>query len=497
MHGKSLDRKRWQTDRHGIALLMAAVLLVSPVVLAGRAAAASPEGTPGAPTAKKRILVVRTQRAKDVEALVVSKIASYLDTILEMDQRIELVPAAALAAIAAPKAPEQTKKPQERLAQSGTLERADEAVEQARQAGDKKRWGDAIKAYTKAITLFDKELGRLNDFDKYFAVMLERTLAYFAAGFDDNGDEDLYRVMAMKPDLVLGDDVPKSAAVAFVRVKQRLQPAGGELRVKASAPGALVLVDGSSRGTAPATFSGLARGDHMVRVVADGYEPFAQILTVEDVTVDVEAQLTPRPGGATPTPNNPPQAAEATTGLETFAAQGEFGAPFGAAAKALAKANHLDAVLMSYVRRNKSDYELGFFVWEAARGRVAALDPATLSSDLAGLQVVVLEQCDRIGPVLETFPTERQLTGKSPLYASLEAAVVKDPVVKDPIANVGNPGDPNLHKKKKPDEDPAFYETWWFWTIIGGLAAGGTTALILTQSGGGGGSGGFTTTVSW
>lgn len=56
---------------------------------------------------------------------------------------------------------------------------------------------------------------------------------------------------------------------------------GGRIRVIASAPGAVISVDGDVQGPSPVTAENLAAGEHIVSATAEGYERVQQTVTVE------------------------------------------------------------------------------------------------------------------------------------------------------------------------------------------------------------------------
>ncbi|MBX3274322.1 MAG: PEGA domain-containing protein [Sandaracinaceae bacterium] len=70
---------------------------------------------------------------------------------------------------------------------------------------------------------------------------------------------------------------------------------GGSLRVIASAPGAIISVDGEALGPSPATATNLAPGEHIVEARAEGYQPARQTVTVTAgqqrvVSLDMQAE---------------------------------------------------------------------------------------------------------------------------------------------------------------------------------------------------------------
>lgn len=548
MHTNPAFRKRSAKAVTVLSLLSFLLSGLGPTWLVDPARAANPLG-------KKRVLVVKTQRAPDVPTIVLTRVSGYFDTILGMDEKIEVVTAASLAPDIKPAIP--TTNPDDKLASSverGSIDRADEAAKQATTLTQKKRWNDAVKAWTKAITLYDKAIAWLDDPSRYAAALAGRAYAYFGAGYDDNGEGDLGRAFAIDPELVIDEKLaPKNAVAVANRVRARVKPAGLQLKVTANAPRAVVFVNGKNRGAAPLTIGDLPLGDHLVRVLAEGHDPFGQVATLIDTSIEVNATLTPRPGAPGPTGPSVPElgttSKDAESGLETFAATGEFGTAFQAAAAKIAKNNRLDAVVMSYVRKNQGDYDLGVFVWE--NGKVSEVPTARIAGDLSALQVTVLESIEKASSYLGAAPADRLVSGRPAIYGPVVVARVDPPKVDPPkvdppkvdppktdVAKVDPPKvdppktdvakvDPpktDLTRKDEPkkvvditnyevqplrpklpptvvepvekDDDDAFYETWWFWTIVGGLAAG-SAAVIATSVGGSDGPGGFRATVTW
>lgn len=510
-----------------VAALVVLSVALSPVV----PVLAAPPGFAG----KKRVLVVKTQRAPDVPNIVLTRVSSYFETIVGMDDKLEVLTAAGLAPATMPTAPDQggTGGKLDQSVERGSIDRGDEAAATALQLTQKKRWNDAVKAWTKALTLYDKAISHLDDTERYVKALAGRAYAYYGAGYDDNGEGDLGRVFAIDPGFQIDTKLaPKNAQSSVDRVRARVRPAGVQLKVNASAPRSVVFVNGKNRGAAPVTIGDLPMGDHLVRVVAENHEPFGQVVTLLDTSVDVNAAQTPRPGAPTPTPSNVLSGPkDADSGLETFAMTGEYGSAFQAAAKKLAQVNRLDAVVMSYVRKNQGDFELAVFVWDAASNKIAAVETSRIAGDLSALQVTVLEVIEKGTGFLTGMPASAVVVKRPTIYEAIQVAEVTPvPVKPEPVKPEPKKPEPMKPEPKKPelvkpepkkpvditnyevqplrpkpiitdvpreiDDGPAFYESWWFWTIVGGLAAGSATAIALS-AGGSEGPGGFRATVTW
>jgi hypothetical protein len=499
------------------------------------------------------VLVVKTQRGADVPATVGTRVVGFVETMLGIDARLEVLGADGLV-------PPEVKVPKAtKFAEKGTLDRADEAALQAQKLAEKKRWAEALKGWTKAIALYEKGLAQMKDVAPYARALSGRAYAYFGQGYDDNGEDELALAFAMKADLEVDASAPPNAVAVFERVRARVRPTGALLTVNASAAGAVVFVDGRMVGPAPAVVGELPRGAHVVRVVAADHEAFGQLVTMGDEAVEVVAALVSKPGEpGVMIETAGPKASE--TGLEGYAASGDFGAGFQSLAKGLAKANRLDFVLWTYARKQGEDFELAAFAWDAATGRVGAIGSVPVSGDLGGLQVTVLDLMEKAGAMMTGQSAWVAVSGRPAVYEQAKPDAVAitrvaegnvksgdggvksenpesdksgresdksgresdkppvrepqpekvaDTVLREPKRdpNEGKRGPYEVPPMRKPpvvpreardqgDEGPAFYQSWWFWTLVTGLAAGGATAYILSTDGSDG-PGGFRTTVTW
>jgi PEGA domain-containing protein len=117
-------------------------------------------------------------------------------------------------------------------------------------------------------------------------------------------------------------------------------PFSGRVVVRATPPGARVLVDGRDRGAAPATITDLARGEHRIRVVHDGYTAAERrvVLSTDRPSQVITVPLAKAPVPLKPTAGQPAAAKAEPTEKPASAAAAETGVlvldsrPTGAAA---------------------------------------------------------------------------------------------------------------------------------------------------------------------
>ncbi|MCB9727538.1 MAG: PEGA domain-containing protein [Deltaproteobacteria bacterium] len=492
----------------------AAVCAVGPAWAAAPAASDEPQ--------KTRVLLVPMQRADDVSSIITNRVGDYLRTILEMNGKLALF------------APDTLEKPDESARQRAaetdpTLVAADAALWAAKEAATKSDFTGAVEKFKDALALYDKGLAHLVDFDKLVDAALGVSLAYFMAGYDDNGEDALSAVLVMRPELILDKrKVPAAAAAALERLRKVADTTTlGTTTVQSNPPGADVYLDGVKVGATPWSKKGLVRGRHYVRVVADGYEPEGRSWFANNNDQKLSFKLASN-GKATAggVAQSLPQTPE---GLAVAAAQGTLGAPFLQLAGAISKEYGLDAIVLTYVRKGPSGYEIAPFLYDADAGAVAELEWIKLDSELASMQVNLLVLEEKLLAALETWPKSRVLQGQSRIYDHLVAA---QPAQPQPVAEP-QPAPQPQPVVAQPQPEPSVVRAEpvapadlglgggygeytdadlvatrgsrsgkraWRWVLVGlagAAVAGGVAAVILTRDSGSSSQPGFSTTVTW
>lgn len=556
MHGFETQRKRGtQRGAHVTSLVCALCVALAPLAQAPRAFAAGPP--------PKRVLLLPAQVDLAVPRTAASKIVDLVGSIYPLDERVTWVMPEALVAPEAPAKPPKSGRavrPQASRAvtprpASSPLDLPMKALETARGDAKANRHAAAIKGYTKALQGLASHIGLLVDFTPYRAAVIERALSFFATGYTDNADEEFLRALALEPDLELPLSARDDARAAFDRVKASVGTANAALTVIAEPAGAEVTVDGRLVDRAPATFSGLPRGEHVVRITADGHAGGGQIVTLGDEEVTVALALTTSPqseAAAAAVAESPGATAPARTpsggdgGLGARVRAADFGSAFEAIAVPLTRANDLGAVVMTWARPRSSGRGLvmAALVWVPGEG-LAQVAETEVSEDLSGLQLAVLDLAEQAVAAALSFPTAKRVSGRPPIFggAAPEVAEVSEvaeprapervtpepakapepesrtygggggsrPVADGPPPSLFAPPVESVKPRRSPRREASydldadaeasegatpFYASWWFWTLTLGVLAGGTTAAVLaTQQGNGPNT--WRATVTW
>jgi len=362
---------------------------------------------------KPRVLLVPLQRSPSVSSVIPGRVFEYLKTILEMNRRLVVLTPDTL------KAPDKDEVAQP-VRENPSLKKADKALWDAKALMDKKKYEKAAKLFKKAVKFYEKGIADLVDFDQYVDANLGVALAYFKAGYDDNGEDWLANVLVLRPNTVLDKrKVPKTAIAALNRLQILYAKAElGKVHVESTPPGATVYLDGVPQGKAPVTLTGMHRGRHFVRVVADGFLPWAKKFSAAARDQKFVARLKADPTKRVAQPSIP----MTPKGLAVAAASGTFDSSFRKLAAELSKTYELDSIILSYIRKGKDHYDLAVFVYDPELKQLAELEWIELDPDLATMQATLLVVEERVLQSLAVFPRSRLVKGKSKIYEEVRVA---------------------------------------------------------------------------
>lgn len=406
---------------------------------------------------KQRILLIPMQRAEDVSSVVPGRVNDYLKTIMEMSDSLEVF------------VPDTLEVPEEDASRAPaeeadkTLQKADDTLWKAKEEAEKGKYMTAAKTFKKAMKLYEKRFAQLNDFDKYVDASLGVALAYFLAGYDDNGEDALAPVLVLRPSLVLDKrKVPKPAIAALQRLQHLYSTAApGKVVIESAEPGAEVFVDGRRVGQTPHTITGLYRGNHVVRVLAEGYLPWAKSFVASNRDQRIKARLKKDPRAAAA---EAIQLVQSPAGLIQASEKGAFGRGFLRLAERISEQYQLDAIVLTYLRRQPNHYELATFVYDRSARKLAELEWIHLDHQLATLQVNLLVLEEKLLAALAAFPKSRVIGETSTIYdkvippkpkpAPRPVVIVKPKPKPQPIVVVAKPQPKPVVVVAKPQPRP-------------------------------------------
>ena len=390
---------------------------------------------------KQKVLLVPMERADNVSSVIPARVFEYLRTIIEMNESLLVLGPGELV--------EPSVEERERAKETDpTLVKADASLWEAKELAEKKDYMGAIKAFKKAVSLYQKGMDQLVDFDKYVDAALGVALAYFMAGYDDNGEDALTPVLVVRPSLVLDKrKVPAAAASALERLKLLYAKAEtGVVEVTSEPEGAAIYLDGVLVGHAPARLEGMLRGTHWVRVVAQGHKPWSKSFQATGRDRKMSARLPVDRIAARDSSRN--ELDMSPDGLVEAVRTGNLGEDFLKAADFVCQKYEIDAIVMTYVRRTPSDLEMASFLYDQTQKRVAELEWIHMDHDLASMQVNLLVLEEKLLQALAVFPRSRILAGRSQIYEVIE------PPKPEPVVVVTPAPEPEPVVEAKPEPEP-------------------------------------------
>ena len=368
------------------------------------------------------VYVVEFQRGGDyVSEMALKKIESYYRTLLSMNSGVTIVQSAVKAPVEAEAAP----KPRP-MVQDKDLEKADKLLWKGKDQLREKKWRKAVKSFGGAIKRYKKKVALLEDLDKMVEAMLLLSIARFAQGYEENGEEDLAKVLVLRPDLVVDRRWKSPAFTASIkRLKDGLfRVPTGTLTVKCPNTQCKVYIDGIVRGSDGASVTGLARGHHFVRVVTPGFQPWAKSVFTpakgKSKTVVAKAKPLKNKRATTKKAKRKEKAAQVSPALlASFVREGNYRADFLVKAGEFARQSGADNIVMGFVNRVGKQYVVAAYVYSATQQQVAEVTKSVVQVDISDLQVKLLDWEQKVSESFAKFPTRRVVTESPPrVYAA-------------------------------------------------------------------------------
>jgi len=373
---------------------------------------------------KQRVLLIPMKRQEGVSSVVPGRVFEYMRTILEMNDNLEVFEPDTLEVVKV----DESKKVVE---VDPKLVAADKSLWRAKELADKGRHEAAMKAFKRARGLYESRMSELVDFDKYVDASLGVALSQFRmSGEDARAEAALVPVLAWRPNLLFDKRKDPPAAIKsldklkFIATKT----AADGVRVEANVAGAEVYLDGVKIGEAPVTLPGVVEGRHWVRVIKEGHKSWADSFKTTGRRMRTLKARLPSLSSKTKR-TSASELSEDPAGLERAAQTGRFGRGFKQLAMSISNKYRLDAILLSYIRPGKGDYEAAVFLFDGKRKQVAELERLSFDTQLANMQVVLLSLEERVLRSLAVFPSSRVLRRRSEIYDAPEPEPEPEPVV--------------------------------------------------------------------
>ncbi len=442
------------------------ISLLSAVILVFTASTATAQGVRGNEGGKLRLYSFPLVKGAGVKDTAFNRIQRDYLNVFRMSLRFRLIEDKDIKAEVEEK--EVLEKRKEAAQQAPWLDEANGLLWKGMDHIEKKEYAKAIESLMQARGIYEQHYTELQDYEKLVNSSLQLSIAFFLAGYKDNGEDLLKDVIVWRPTLVVDKKkYPKDFIAALNKLKALLtKKVTGTLRIEATpADGAKVYVDGLLKGTlgpgqSGVDIKGLMRGKHYIQVIKDGFQIWAKTSGVPSKgrTKKLVATLAPKKqkmGGM-------------GAGMEKiafevyqFAKKGDYGHKFNQAAAEFASKTDVPYLLFGYVSMEGKGTKLTLFLFKEEWKATAEIEPVSFSPDLANLSVYLLYLEANLDTALRTFPKDRVVQDVPAVYLINEpepvvVAVKKvepAPVVV-PVVKKVEPAPVPLVKKVEPVPEP-------------------------------------------
>ena len=301
---------------------------------------------------------------------------------------------------------------------------------------EKKEFAKAIETLMQARTIYEEHYTELKDYEKLVDSSFQLAIAFFKAGYKDNGEDLLKDVLVWRPTLVVDKKkYSKDFVASLDKLKGLLaKKETGTLRIEATpGDGAKIYVDGLLKGTLAAgqtgvDVQGLMRGKHYVQVIKDGFQIWAETSGVPSKgrTKKLVATLAPvEKKGAGMGVGMDKLAFE----VYQFAKKGDYGHKFSQAAASFCEKSDIPYLLFGYVSMEGKGTKLTLFLFKQEWKATAEIEPVSFAPDLANLSVYLLYLEANLDTALRTFPKDAVVQDVPAVYLIKEPEPVVAPVV--------------------------------------------------------------------
>lgn len=274
------------------------------------------------------------------------------------------------------------------------LARAEKLVARGDQAMGSLEFEDAVSKYKAALKMFEQNVVGLEDFDRLTYVRLNLATAMFRTHQEGQGERVLADVVRTSPETTLDASLyPPVFLRTFNGIRRKmLRLTRGAVSVVSNPPGAKVSLDGRLLGVTPIIIKDLVRGKHVVRVDADGADPWVRVVDVSPTKVGrLEVDL----GGSLDGPVG-----------ELVASVGNNEITKGVLAQAGIVAKKVGArfLIIGAMDKGEGTYEVKSFLYDSKSNELGELSAVTFDTEMLGAAIEVYRLASEIKEAISEFP---------------------------------------------------------------------------------------------
>ncbi len=385
--------------------------------------------------------------------------------------------------------------------------RAKRYLKIAKEGVEEKEFEDAMDAALKAVKYFKKSANHVKDFSLVKEAYEQAAGASEAA--DENGSEFMQTVLAFERDYRPSGALKSGLKKAYEKASRL--PKKSRLEITVEPENAKILVN-NREDTSPYKGRKLIAGDYFIRIEADGYKPYTNVVTLPGGGREsLEVVLAPEQEGGS---GDDKMGAFKTVNLK--ARDQEFDREFFEKAQRVGQWIGAEFLVFGAFKTKGEKSTFHPLVFDVEEGRMGQVKPAELDHSMEDTEDAIhFAYRDTEKAILKNFPNTILAAGGVVGGGSSAAAEEPPPAVdeeepaeepeEEPVEEVpaapvalnldvdqsiflsGDDAakaqeDSEAEESIAPTVTTPVYKKWWFWTIIGVVVVGGgVTAGVMLQ----------------
>ncbi len=486
----------------------------------GLARTGAPSGGAGGGDSPARTVLLRPVAGPGVEEAAVDRIAAYVETLLSIDDRFELLPVRQMDRGASG---EKAKAASAEVPRNKAVEKADKDFWKARELIEQGKLRRATGVLKGVIRTYAQRFAYMEDFSQLIEAVYDAAVTFHASGHAGLSKTMLQILYTLRPDTVFDRrKVPEGFMSLADRVQETVaSKPGGTMRITTRPAGARVLVDGVDHGASPVEVSLEVAGTHFVVARLPGYNPAGERVRVPPRGKSKKVKLKLR---KLRSKSKRRKKAKRHVRLEDIAPlieTGNFDRTLLGMLRVFAKQGRADFIAISHVGRSGPQLVYSAYVYSAADRVVVPAGILKVQANLSNLQIAMLPTPDRLAATMAHVRKSEAVKGiprpwRAPTHSRSPHVAVGIPApvpssrprppspapvvtpVPEPSPRAVQPAPPiGPITSETADEDSSIFSEWWFWAATVAVVGGGVAAAVLLSDSGSSSMTTYRANVNW
>jgi len=487
-----------------------------------------------------KVIVIPPIRGEGVRESAGNQTGTYLETLLSLDDRFEVIPTKYQEPEPEAQAPP---RPPPEPPKDPALEKADKLLWKARDLTSEGKVRMAVGPMRTVVGIYAQRFMNLEDLNPLIEAIYESAGVFFSAGKMSAAQQMLTILFTLRPNTAFQQQrtPPKLLEMVAATQEKMAKNLGGKLVISSKPENARIYVDGIDQGLSPTELELDVAGPHFVVARLDGYKPAGIRVNVPKRGRTKKALLRmralPKPKvkksrkGARNAKKKPSKLSTILPLLEN----GRIARNLTSSLRKFAVERGADFVIISHLSRPGDSIVFSPFIGVAEKEFVVPAAPIMMDGSLANMQVDLLSVPDALAAVLKKPRKGKAIWGvprawkvrpppepkkpvviapvpTPPIYIPKPATPVPAPPVRStpppppptPVAVVPPPPAPVAivapsGTMETQPSGPTIMDEKWFWpAVIGGtVLIAGAIALSSMDLGGDDEAGSYKATVMW